>query len=385
MKHFKEQFLNKKFRTKFLLVSGTIAGVYLFLAVAVTVVLVAREDNTRPPSLVDNFQPAVFVDPIDISQSNEPEEQPEILEEYDDQGGFLRPSPRTNFLFVGLDNNLLTDAIMAGVFYRDTGQIKLMSIPRDTFTRIPEHRLEQMRADGLRPPATLKINAMRAFGGSTYGIYYLKAQLGEMLGVQFHYYVEVELAAFRHIVDAIGGVEMYIPRHLFYEDPYQNLLINIPPGMQHLDGQMAEGVVRFRSFPTGDLMRNEMQMEFMSQMMRQILTREAIMNNPLTLFNTILTNVNTNVGFDVLRYLPYIGNISACGITTYTLPGAPANINGISWFMPDAELLPAVVNDVFYYFPGMDEGSDDEQNDEPNDEEDENQENEIDPEPIYPE
>jgi len=318
------------------------------VAVAVTVVLVAREDNsTRPPSLAAGIPIIINATEQDIDEDITLDEP--LLE--DDDSGFLRPPARTNFIFLGLDNNLLTDAIMVGAFYRDTGDIRLMAIPRDMQTRIPNHRLEQMRADGLRPPTTLKINAMRAFGGSTHGIYYLKEQLGEMLGVQFHYYVEVELDAFRYIVDAIGGVEVYVPRHFFYEDPYQNLFINIPQGTHHLDGQMAEGFVRFRSFPMGDLTRNEMQMEFMNQLLRQMLTREAIMNNPMALFNTIVNNVTTNVGLEALGYLPYIGNITADGISTHTMPGY---LSG-TWFMPDASLLPAVVNEIFYYLPGDNE------------------------------
>jgi len=224
-----------------------------------------------------------------------------------------------------------------------------MSVPRDMYTRIPQHRLEEMRADGLRPPQSLKINAVRAFGGRAHGVRYLKDQLGEMLGVEFHYYVEVELAAFRRIVDAIGGVTMYIPQRLRYSDPEQNLFIDIPAGLQHLNGNMAEGVVRFRSFPTGDLMRNNMQMEFMSQLMQQTLTREAIMNDPLALAGVILNDVRTNANIlDIARFLPYIGNVDVDNVSTFVMPGSGQYRNGISWFIPNAAELPDVINEVFY-------------------------------------
>ena len=353
-----KRFLDGQFVKRLLIVGGSIAGVYLLLAVVVTVVLVAREDSVRPPSLAEGSQIVVNF----VGNNDEELDFVEPLVEEDDSG-FLRPPARTNFMFVGLDNNLLADAIMVGTFYRDSGDIRLMSIPRDMYTVIPEHRLTQMRADGLRPPTRLKINEMRSFGGRTHGIYYLKDQLGEMLGVQFNYYVEVELAAFRRIVDAIGGVEMYIPQRLFYEDPYQNLFINVPAGMQRLDGRMAEGVVRFRSFPTGDLMRNQMQMEFMNQLIRQTLTREAIMNNPLEMINIVLNDVATNVGMEMVRYLPYLPNVTADGISTFTLPGHGARRHGLSFFIPDAANLSYVVNQVFYYFPGENGTNDDEPTD----------------------
>jgi len=267
-----------------------------------------------------------------------------------DEGTFLRPPARTNFLFIGLDNNLLADAIMVGTFYRDSGDIKLMSIPRDMYTYISPNRLEQMRADGLRPPTSLKINAVRAFGGRAHGIKYLQAQLGEMLGVHFHYYVEVEMDAFKRIVDAIGGVTMHIPQRLQYSDPCQNLFIDIPQGYQHLNGAMAEGVVRYRSFLTGDLMRNNIQMEFMSQLIKQVITKEAILSDPLALASVIINDVRTNASIvEMAKYLPYIGRISADRVTTFTLPGEAAFIDGISWFIPDPEALPGVVNRIFYF------------------------------------
>ena len=97
----------------------------------------------------------------------------------------------------------------------------------------------------------------------------------------------------------------------------------------------------------------------MNQLMRQVLTREALMNNPIALAQIIINDVTTNVGLtDALRYLPYIGNLHIDGISTYTMPGVPANRNGISFFIPDSELLPGVINQVFYYMPGEEEYED---------------------------
>ena len=310
-------------------------------------VLLARDNSQQNTdfshfinSYVDDYNEDIYADLVDFDELNRPEEE--------DEGGFLRPPARTNFLFIGLDNQLLTDALMVGTFYRDTGAIHLMSVPRDARVVFSADRLNEIRAEGIRMPQEVKINAIRAFGGRERGVELLKAQLTEMLGVEFHYYVEVQLDAFRRIVDAIGGVEMYIPRRFFYSDPDQNLLIDIPAGLQMLDGAMAEGVVRFRSFPTGDLARNEIQMEFMSQLIRQALTREAIMNEPLTLINIILNDVSSNIGLEAIRYVPFIRYISAENVSTFTMPGHGAYINGVSWFLPNASELPTVINQVFY-------------------------------------
>ena len=332
---------------KFLLVAGTIAGTYFLIATIVVAVVLAREYK-EPPS---TYYPTV------LDYEPEPINKASVVQTpsrtNNDKGSLLRPPAVTNFLFIGIDENKLADAIMVAAFYRDSGEIRLMSIPRDMYTNIPTQRLHQMQADGLRPPATLKINAVRAFGGYAHGIKYLKEQLSEMLGVQFHYHVEVELDAFRRIVDAIGGVSMHVPRRLHYHDPQQGLVIDIPAGQHHLNGHMAENFVRFRSFPTGDLMRNTMQIEFMSQLIKQVTTREAIMNDPLALARIILSDVRTDAGIvELAKYVPYISRIS--DIQTFTLPGSGQYIDGISWFIPDTTALPDVVSRVFYASPEED-------------------------------
>ena len=324
---------------KSLAVAGIIAGTYLLIAATVVAVVLARE-YSEPQSI--HYSTILEYEPAPIS-NNAPAHT-------DNKGTLLRPPARTNFLFIGIDENNLADAIMVGTFYRDSGEIRLMSVPRDMYTHIPSQRLQQMNEDGRHPPSILKINAVRAFGGHNHGTRYLEELLGEMLGVQFNYHVEVELDAFRRIVDAIGGVSMYIPHRLQYSDPQQGLTIDIPAGQHHLDGNMAESFVRFRSFPTGDLMRNTMQAEFMSQLIKQATTRDAIMNDPLSLARIILSDVRTNAGLvEIAKYAPYISRIS--NIKTFTLPGTGEYRHGISWFIPDASALPDVITQVFYASP----------------------------------
>jgi len=329
---------------KLVMIAGSMAGVSLLLSVVVTVVLLAKDNDERhvydaPVFFVENIVEYAAIE-LDVTAINRPEE--------DDHGGVLRPPARTNFLLAGLDQQRLTDGLMVGTFYRDSGAIHLMSIPRDMYTVIPVHRLKKIHSEGVSMPSPIKINEVRAFAGRENGINYLKEQLGEMLGVHFHYHIEVELAAFRRIVDAVGGVEMYIPRPFIYNDPTQNLDINIPAGLQKLDGAMAEGVVRFRSFPTADLARNNMQMEFMTQLIRQALVKDAIMNDPLTLINVILSDVRSNIGLDAIKYIPFISGFNGDNVSTFIMPGGEMRIRGVSWFKPDAEQLPDVINQVFY-------------------------------------
>jgi len=334
---------------KSLFIAGAITCAALVLATIGVISLLIVDGRSSPPSAGG----LVLYTPPPQGQDNETYPNGTVYGNEDattpepDEGGFLRPPARTNFLIAGLDEQNLTDTIIVGSFYRDTGDINIMSVPRDMYTRLPDHRLEQMRAEGLNPPSVMKVNALRAFGGR-YGIYYLKQQVGEMLGVEFHYYIEMDLVAFRFIVDAVDGVYVNVPVHMNYNPPDQDLVINLSPGWQRLDGAAAEGFIRFRNFPTGDLGRNQSQMEFMTQIIAQVLTREAIMSDPIAMTNIVLNYVRSNVGLNAIRYVRYIENITGDSVTTFVMPGHAAYVGGVSWFVPDSRRVPDVVNQIFY-------------------------------------
>jgi LCP family protein required for cell wall assembly len=340
-----------RYLKKFLIIAGSITGIYLVIATAVTLTLIAADQkvfNTIvSPEITVPTLPANPDTPLEATgEVTEPTEE--------DDGGLLKPPARTNFLLLGLDKeNALTDVIMVGCFYRDSCEIRLMSIPRDMYTRIPEERLQRMRDDGRKPPSVMKINALRSYGGQANGIQYLTEQLGEMLGVQFDYFAETTIPAFRDIVDATGGVWMEVPDvgghgGLFYDDPVQDLHINLPAGMTFINGDRAEQLLRFRSYGNGDLGRNAVQMEFMKQLFRQALTREGIMNDPIKLINTIIGQIRTNVGPDVIKYTPYITKLSGEKLRTYTMPGNGEYVNGVSYFFADESSLPETIHQVFY-------------------------------------
>ena len=73
-------------------------------------------------------------------------------------------------------------------------------------------------------------------------------------------------------VDAIGGVDFDVPIDMNYEDPYQDLYIHIPAGMQHLNGEEALKVVRFREgYASQDIARMETQQAFLKAVAQQTL------------------------------------------------------------------------------------------------------------------
>lgn len=104
------------------------------------------------------------------------------------------------------------------------------------------------------------------------GMEQVAATVSEQLGIPVDYTVEVSLKAFTALVDAVGGVDFYVPVDMDYEDPYQDLSIHYQKGMQHLSGAQALEVVRFREgYVSQDIGRMHTQQDFLKALAKQVL------------------------------------------------------------------------------------------------------------------
>ena len=113
------------------------------------------------------------------------------------------------------------------------------------------------------------------FAYNSGGVSLLAETVSEQLGIPVDYTVLVDLQGFVALVDAIGGVPFDVPINMDYEDPYQDLYIHIPKGMQTLYGADALKVVRFREgYATQDIGRMETQQKFLKAVAKKVLTVE---------------------------------------------------------------------------------------------------------------
>lgn len=119
-----------------------------------------------------------------------------------------------------------------------------------------------------------KINAAYNAGGMEL----LSDVVSDQLGIPVDYTVLVDLKGFEALVDAIDGVDFYVPVNMDYDDPYQDLSIHFSKGMQHLSGAEALKVVRFRhnndgtGYGSEDIGRMQTQQDFLKTVARQTLT-----------------------------------------------------------------------------------------------------------------
>lgn len=229
---------------------------------------------------------------------------------------------RINTLLIGSDKGgSNTDVLMLMSFDKESNKIRLMSIPRDTRVLIKG-----------KPH---KINACMAYGKEELLLQTIK----DITGAPIHYYIKVDIAGFKEVVDILGGVDFDVPQNMKYSDPTQNLKIDLKAGMQHLDGDKAEQLVRFRRYKQADMQRVAVQQDFMKALISQNLNGQLIVKAP-KLFGEISKYIKTNLkGSDVLKSVGIINALldGSDNIETYTLPGGPKYVSNISYFIFDVE------------------------------------------------
>lgn len=259
---------------------------------------------------------------------------------------------RTNFLLVGRDKIAgLTDTIIAATFKADTGEISMISIPRDLYTVLERDKLNELRKYDRHPPSYFKINSLYNYvGGGDLGIKYLKEEVSEIIGVNFDFYIMIDTAGFRDVVDTIGGIDFDVPKRLYYSDPEQNLYIDLYPGMQHLNGKQAEGLVRFRKgYADQDITRMKMQQEFLKVFLKTVLSQENLKNNLNGLANSFMQYVETDITIgDISKYITFVPLINPDNVKSAVLPSEGGLIDGAYYFKTDEEEAKKVINEYFF-------------------------------------
>ena len=160
-----------------------------------------------------------------------------------------------------------TDTMMLLNYNPKTDSINIVSIPRDTLIEVED----AYDAYGDYVPYW-KMNAAYALGGEKEVIY----QVQKLLDITVNYIVEIDYNAFRSLIDAIGGVPMYIDQDMYYDDDAQDLHINFTAGETvMLDGQKAEEFFRWRQnndgtgLADGDLGRIKNQQKFIAAVIKK--------------------------------------------------------------------------------------------------------------------
>ena len=242
---------------------------------------------------------------------------------------------RINVLLMATDKGgLLTDTMIIASFDKERNMLNMLSLPRDTKITINNK--------------TQKLNAAYAFGESGKRQELAIQKINELVNLPIHYYAVVDPEGFVNIIDILGGVEIDVPMRMKYDDPAQDLHIDLYPGLQVLDGEKAEQFCRYRKgYADQDLGRQRAQQQFLKALVEQKLKPQYLLKAP-EIFSEASKYIDTNIGLgDVTTFLPLIKMFSAENMYSYQLPGDTKTINGGSYFICDQEATDKLINEVF--------------------------------------
>lgn len=237
----------------------------------------------------------------------------------------------TTIMLMGVDERKddvgRSDTLMVVQLSKD--KASLLTIPRDTLVYIERHGYQ-------------KINAAYSLGGAKLA----RETVEEFLGIDIDRYVMINKARFAEVIDAMGGVDIYVERDMHYEDPWDDdggLYIDLKQGIQHLDGQTAIEFVRFRD-SEGDVGRVRRQQAFMKACVDRLSEPSMLIKIP-ELLSVAVGAVETDLSSsEMLATAGSLKSAEASGnIKTGVVPGWLQYIDEISYLIPNAERLGKVM------------------------------------------
>ncbi|NMA66448.1 MAG: LCP family protein, partial [Clostridiaceae bacterium] len=222
-----------------------------------------------------------------------------------------------NILLIGPDESGTNyDTMLIASIDDKNNIVKLINLPRDIYIEYSnevKNELKKVWPSYTKSKGIYKINAAHTLGKR---IKYKDSKgrfnnpefdftcdlIEEVFGIFIDDLVYLKPSSLRRVVDYFGGVEIDVPYLMKYNDPTQNLTINIKKGLQILDGEKAEGFVRYRQGidengkykSIGDIERKKNQITFVNAFIDQHLTLKNI-GKIVTIFNDLSSYVTSSI------------------------------------------------------------------------------------------
>lgn len=221
--------------------------------------------------------------------------------------------PPQDVLILGTDSSGVLTDVMATLHPTQKG-LHLMQIPRDTYINSPIH-------------GEIKANALFALGG----IQETETEVSNLLGRPLQHHILINLRAIRKMGDAVGGLELNVPKAMYYNDSSQNLSIALEPGLQTLKGKDLEGFIRFRHDELGDIGRMERQKLVITALLKKLATPEILARLP-QLISVVGSDIKTDL--NPIQMVSLATAVAGKPLISARLPGTPGYHNNISyWFV----------------------------------------------------
>ncbi len=268
------------------------------------------------------------------------------------------PTPlmsRVNVLLVGIDsgpgrNEALTDTMIVVSLDPVGKTVSMMSIPRDT-VNVPlgDGAVYQPKLNSLLGFATRNPGA---FPGRK-PIRVLKDAIGGLVGLPIAYYASVDLPGFITVIDAIGGIGVYVREPLadyrYREFGYNGFFIDA--GCHHLDGKAALAFARIRySLGQNDFTRASRQQQVLVAARDQLVRKGLLLDVP-ALFGALGKTIRTDLPQSLAPTLAALASeIDARDVTQAVMqpPLVAYGQNGYgSVLFPDLAAIRSVADGLF--------------------------------------
>jgi len=246
---------------------------------------------------------------------------------------------KLNILLLGMDANeeryktmgaFRTDTIMLAVIDFTENKVDLLSIPRDSYVKIPG-RKERGR-----------VNAAFVYGGGFKGDGFATTiqTVSDLLGgIPINYYVAIDMNVFIKIIDSLGGI--------YYDVDVPVPNAGLEPGYQKLDGKQALAYARHRKTAGGDIDRVDRQQRLVIDILNQLKSTNALTKLP-DIFNSIKDEIWTNLNIRQVAALAlFAARLDMSNLNRHMLPGTYLDMDNISYWGIDQEKKNQLINELF--------------------------------------
>lgn len=239
----------------------------------------------------------------------------------------VAPANVMNVMILGVDRRTddsgRSDTLMLVAYDNDTGEANLISIPRDTRVKL--------KGEGYE-----KINHAYAYGGTNES----RETVENLFDIKIDHYILIDTKAFPKIIDAMGGLLLYVDKRMYYEDPWDDdgLVIDLYPGEQYLDGSRAIQYVRYRD-DEGDLGRIKRQQKFVKAVLNELMSADTLPKLP-EILRIAAGAVETDFSAtEIISFADNIRKVYQSGLNSEMIKGRPAYYKGVSYYVPDIVTL----------------------------------------------
>lgn len=297
------------------------------------------------------------LEPLPVMGTPDPESGIDNLPVAPPAAASLQEGDRINILLLGLNREKnarawgqLTDTIIVVTIDPANKTAGLLSIPRDLQLSIPGNGDD-------------RINMANYYGEKNDypggGSALLKRTIETNFGIPLDYYIMVDFSGFAKIIDAVGGVDIDVPKTLhdtmypapLPEDPYHYTTIHFDPGLQHMDGARALQYARSR-MSTTDFDRADRQQELLKAIRDKALGLGLITRLP-ALASSMKGNFKTDMALEDMLQLASLAPQVDMGSLKQVVLGKPyvygykRPSDGASIQLPKWDLIEPVIADLF--------------------------------------